>query len=88
MKQSMFTTSGTCSRFINFELDDDMCLHNVQFIGGCPGNTIGIAHMVEGMKAEDVIKRLKGIKCGYKKTSCPDQLALALEKELTEHSTH
>ncbi len=82
MKQTIFETSGTCSKMISFEMDDDRCIHNVQFIGGCPGNTIGVAQLVEGMKAEDVVKRLKGIRCGYKATSCPDQLAQAIEKEL------
>ena len=83
MKQTTYATWGTCSKFINFEIDDEQRVHNVQFIGGCAGNTIGIARLVEGQKAEDVVKRLKGVKCGYKKTSCPDQLALALEKEIT-----
>jgi len=85
MKQSIFETSGTCSKFINFELDDEQRVHNVQFIGGCPGNTIGMSRMVEGLKAEDIIKRLRGIRCGSKNTSCPDQLAQALEKELDKH---
>ncbi len=82
MKQVTFQTSGTCSKCINFELDEDRRLHNVQFIGGCPGNTQGLSHLVEGMKAEDVITRLKNIKCGAKPTSCPDQLAQALENEI------
>ena len=82
MKQTTFETWGTCSKFINFEMDDDHRLHNVQFIGGCAGNTTGIGKLVEGMKAEEVVRRLKGVRCGYKPTSCPDQLAQALEKEL------
>ena len=84
MKQTTFQTWGTCSKFINFELDEDNRVHNVQFIGGCPGNTSGLSKLVEGMNAEEVISRLKGIKCGAKKTSCPDQLAQALEKDLAE----
>ena len=82
MKQTVYTTYGTCSKFINFELDDEQRLHNVQFMGGCPGNTVGLAKMVEGRPAREVIDLLKNIKCGSKPTSCPDQLAQALEKEL------
>lgn len=81
MKQTLYTTYGTCSKFINFELDDEQRLHNVQFMGGCPGNTVGLAKMVEGRPARKVIDLLKNIKCGSKPTSCPDQLAQALEKE-------
>jgi len=83
MKQTSFATWGTCSKFIVFELDDAQCVHNVQFLGGCSGNTQGVSRLVEGAKAEEVIRRLKGIRCGSKKTSCPDQLAQALEKELS-----
>lgn len=82
MKQTTFETWGTCSKFINFELDEENRVHKVQFIGGCPGNTAGLARLVEGMKADDVVGRLKNIKCGAKQTSCPDQLAQALEKEM------
>ena len=82
MKQNTYATWGTCSKFINFEIDDDLRIHNVQFLGGCPGNTQGLARMVEGEKASEVISRLKGIRCGNKPTSCPDQLAQALEKEI------
>lgn len=85
MKQITYSTWGTCSKFINFELDEDNRLHNVQFLGGCDGNTKGIGLLVEGMYAEDVIKRLRGVTCGYKRTSCPDQLAQALEKELNRN---
>lgn len=86
MEQTTYATWGTCSKFINFELDDDLRLRNVHFIGGCSGNTKGIGLLVEGMKAEEVIKRLRGVKCGSKTTSCPDQLAQALEKELARRS--
>jgi uncharacterized protein (TIGR03905 family) len=85
MKQTTFQTWGTCSKFINFELDENNRVHNVQFIGGCPGNTVGLSRLLEGMNAEEAISRLKGIKCGAKKTSCPDQMAQALEKELSEN---
>ena len=71
-------TSGVCARKIAFSIDDDNKVRNVRFLGGCSGNTQGLSALVEGMDAEDVIKRLKGIDCGGKGTSCPDQLALAL----------
>ena len=86
MKQTIYETTGTCSKFINLELDEDQRVHNVQFIGGCPGNTIGVARLVEGKKAQDVIDMLQGVRCGYKSTSCPDQLAMALTKALTEQT--
>ena len=73
----VYKTKGTCSQAINVELDGDVIKH-VEFVGGCSGNTQGVAKLVEGMKAEDVIQRCKGITCGPKPTSCPDQLAKAL----------
>lgn len=76
-----YTTRGTCSRFINFDLEDGK-VKNVAFIGGCNGNLKGIGSLVEGMPAEEVIKRLRGTTCGMKNTSCPDQLAKALEEAL------
>ncbi len=82
MKQTKFITSGTCSQAITFELDDEHRIHHVEFEGGCPGNTIGVARLVEGQKAEDVIVQLRGVRCGLKSTSCPDQLARALEQAL------
>ena len=75
-----YITSGVCSKQIHVELDDDKCVRNVSFVGGCNGNLKGIASLVEGMKAEDAITRLEGIRCGFKSTSCPDQLAKALKK--------
>lgn len=74
-----YRTRGTCSRSIRFELDGDI-VKNVRFEGGCNGNLKGIAALVEGMKIEDVIKRVEGIRCGFKTTSCPDQLAKALQE--------
>ena len=74
-----YTTSGTCSRKILFDVEDGR-VKNVQFISGCNGNLQGIGKLVEGMAVEDVIERLKGIRCGFKPTSCPDQLARALEE--------
>ena len=72
---------GVCSQYINFELNDGI-VTNVQFLGGCNGNLKGIAALVEGQKAEDIIARVEGIKCGMKATSCPDQLAQALKEAL------
>ena len=80
MKKTIeYKTQGTCSRGIVVELDGDVIV-SCKFNGGCAGNTQGVASLVTGMKAEDAIKKLKGIKCGFKSTSCPDQLAQALEK--------
>jgi len=76
-----YTTQGTCSRFIDFNLEDGI-IKNVVFTGGCNGNLKGIGSLVEGMNAEEAIKRLTGIRCGFKATSCPDQLAKALEAAL------
>ena len=73
-----YKTSGTCSTKIDFDVTDGI-VHNVKFTGGCSGNTQGVSALVEGMKVEDVISRLKGIRCGLRPTSCPDQLAKALE---------
>lgn len=75
-------TSGTCSRAIQVTLDDNGIITDVAFMGGCHGNTQGIAAMVRGQKASDVITRLSGIRCGAKPTSCPDQLAQALTAAL------
>lgn len=75
-----FTPSGVCSKLIHVELDDNKCVRNVSFVGGCNGNLKGIASLVEGMDVEDAITRLEGIRCGFKSTSCPDQLAKALKK--------
>ena len=75
-----YKTSGTCSRAITFEVDENDCVHNVRFQGGCNGNTQGVAKLVEGMRREDVIGRLSGIDCNFRGTSCPDQLAKALSE--------
>ena len=80
-----YKTSGTCAREITFELEDGI-VKNVSFFGGCNGNLKGIAALVEGKKAEEIIPLIKGIKCGFKPTSCPDQLASALEEALNEQS--
>ena len=80
-----YKTRGTCSRQIDFELDNGI-VKNVSFFGGCNGNLKGIGALVEGRPAEEVIELLKGMKCGFKPTSCPDQLAQALEKALDDES--
>lgn len=71
---------GVCSKEIHFELDADNRVHNASFVGGCNGNLKGICALIEGMDAKDVIRRLEGIRCGGKMTSCPDQLARALKE--------
>ena len=76
-----YKTRGTCSRQIDFEIDNGI-VKNVSFFGGCNGNLKGIGALVEGRPAEEVIALLKGMKCGFKNTSCPDQLAQALEDTL------
>ena len=74
----VYKTSGVCSSQIQFELQDNK-VHNVRFTGGCNGNHQGIGKLVEGMDAQEVIARLEGTRCGFKSTSCPDQLAKALK---------
>lgn len=70
---------GVCSQKIEFDIEDGI-LKNVKYVGGCNGNLKGIGSLVEGMKVEEVIERLEGIKCGIKQSSCPDQLARALRE--------
>ena len=79
----IYQPKGVCSNAIDIEVEEGI-IKSVQFTGGCNGNTQGISHLVVGMKAEDAISRLKGIKCGFKSTSCPDQLACALEEMLDQ----
>ena len=79
MKHTYYT-QGTCSQMIDFEIDDNGLIRNVVFTGGCNGNLQGISRLVEGMKVEEAINKLEGIRCGYKSTSCPDQLAQALKR--------
>lgn len=74
-----YKTHGTCSRRITFTLEDNK-VHHVFFDGGCNGNGKGVSALVEGMDADEAIRRLKGITCGMRPTSCPDQLAHALEE--------
>ncbi len=80
-----YTTKGTCSRSIDIELDNDI-IKSVTFHGGCNGNLKGISKLVTGMRAQDVIDKVKGTTCGFRDTSCPDQLAAALTEALkTQH---
>ena len=80
-----YQTKGTCSRQISFELQGGK-VHNVAFVGGCNGNLKGISKLVEGRDAKEIIALLKGNLCGNKPTSCPDQLALALEAALAQEA--
>lgn len=74
-----YKTKGTCSTMILLDVEDDV-VKSVRYQGGCHGNLQGIARLVEGMKVDEIIARLEGIKCGFKPTSCPDQLARALKE--------
>lgn len=78
----IFKTKGVCASAIEFELDEEKKVHNVKFQGGCSGNTQGVARLVEGMDAKEAIRRMEGIRCGFRPTSCPDQLASALKEAL------
>lgn len=77
----IYKTSGVCSSEIHFEVKDGV-IEKVEFVRGCPGNTMGVAALIQGMKVEDAISKLKGIDCRGRGTSCPDQLAKALEAYL------
>lgn len=76
-----YKTKGTCSQEIQFDIVDGK-LSGVKFIGGCSGNTQGVARLVEGMAPEEAVAKLSGIKCGFKPTSCPDQLARAIQENI------
>lgn len=80
MKHLVYNTQGTCSRMIDLTVSDDGVVENVSFVGGCNGNLQGISQLVKGMRADEVVARLKGMVCGNKGTSCPDQLCRALEQ--------
>ena len=81
-KHIEFATSGTCSRTIIIDVENDVIV-DCKFVGGCPGNTQGVAALAKGRRVDDVIEILKGIRCGQRSTSCPDQLSKALS-ELSE----
>ena len=80
MKHIQYATSGTCSKLIDVSADENDVIQQVFFLGGCHGNLQGISKLVTGQKIDDVIARLDGIRCGNKRTSCPDQLCRALEQ--------
>jgi uncharacterized protein (TIGR03905 family) len=80
----VYKTQGVCSKTIEVELDGET-IRQVKFHGGCPGNLKGISQLVAGMNARDVIEKLKGTTCGYRDTSCPDQLSIALQQALDEN---
>ncbi len=79
-KHIMYETQGTCSKMIDVTCDENDVIQQVFFLGGCNGNLQGISQLVRGQKIDDVIRRIDGIRCGAKNTSCPDQLCRALEK--------
>ena len=79
MEQFTYKTKGVCSRAIEIQIENDVVVE-AKFIGGCSGNTQGISALVKGMKVDEAISRLEGIRCGFKPTSCPDQLATALKE--------
>ena len=79
-----FRPRGVCSQQMRVELDDQHVIQSLEVLGGCSGNLQGISALVKGMKAEEAIQRLRGIRCGFKATSCPDQLAQGLEAVLQQ----
>ena len=79
MEKIVYSPKGVCSRQIEIELDNNIIV-SCKFIGGCSGNTQGIGALIKGMKVDDAIARLEGIRCGFRPSSCPDQLAMALKK--------
>lgn len=83
MEHLTYQTRGVCSRMIDIDIEDGI-IQGVQYHGGCPGNTQGVAALVRGMKVEEAIERLSGIRCGFKSTSCPDQLSQALKAYLAK----
>ena len=74
-----YKTKGTCAQTITFDIEDHK-VKNVKFLGGCSGNTQGVARLIDGMDVDEAISRIEGIRCGFKPTSCPDQLAKALKE--------
>ena len=79
-----FRPRGVCSQLMRVELDEDRVIRKMEVMGGCSGNLQGISALVKDMPAREAIERLKGIRCGFKDTSCPDQLARGLEKALAK----
>ncbi|MBR5307822.1 MAG: TIGR03905 family TSCPD domain-containing protein [Clostridia bacterium] len=79
-----YSPKGVCSRQMNVEIDDNGIITKVQIIGGCAGNTQGVSRLVEGMNAAEAVKKIEGIRCGFKSTSCPNELAKAIMECLGE----
>lgn len=84
MKEFTFQTSGVCSQEVSFALDEQNHIHNVRFLGGCPGNLLAIGKLVEGADAAQIATLLKGNDCGGRGTSCADQLSRAIAQALTK----
>ena len=82
----VYKTSGVCSSAISFEIDEQGKVHDVKFQGGCSGNTQGVARLIDGMDIDEAISRIEGIQCGFRKTSCSDQLTKAIEEAVAERS--
>lgn len=79
-----FKPSGVCCKEMVFYIDENNIVTSVDFVGGCPGNLLGLKHLVEGTRADEVAEKLAGITCGGKSTSCPDQLSKALREQLSK----
>lgn len=79
-----YRTRGTCSRAISFDIDENNVVTNIRFDGGCNGNTQGVAKLADGRTADEIIALLSGIRCGFKSTSCPDQLATAIKEAIAK----
>lgn len=84
MKKITYRPHGVCSRSISVELDEDDVIRSVEFTGGCSGNTQGVSRLAVGRKAQEVIDLVSGIRCGFKPTSCPDQLSIALRQAMEQ----
>lgn len=84
MKKITYSPGGVCSRQMNVEIDDNNIITKVQIIGGCAGNTQGVSRLIEGMDAHEAVKKIQGIKCGFKPTSCPNELSKAILECLGE----
>lgn len=80
----VYKPRGVCSRRITFDIDENGVLKNIAFEGGCSGNTQGLSRLAEGLRAQEAADRLEGVRCGFKATSCPDQLARAIREALAE----
>ena len=88
MRTIEFTPSGICARHISIVLDDEDRVQDLRFVGGCDGNHKGLCALIRGMKAEEAIERLSGIRCGFKSSSCPDQVSVALRRNMLQGSAN